>query len=490
VTVWAQTPIGLRASAHLHGILIGTAVIVNHIRQNIDYKQYSEKIQRDSVILVTENELKPTRIWQGEGIYNWNDSDFLLGATLNSTGWAQQNLMQIRGHTLVWPDDRHIPKWLLDQESSITSDKAKSLLSDYIHNVVGRYRGKILWWDVINEAINDSDNTNPLNLRDSFWMRKLGPDFLKFAFQFAKAADPNVKLYYNDYGIESVGLKATRTLNLVNWLRSQGATVHGIGLQWHIDVSRSITRGDGHYQIAQQFINNQLDITVTELDVTIPTSSGYLIDRADLYRQGSIYRAVLEYAIHFYPKCQALLTWGFTDRYSWLPEYHKTSKGAGLPLDWMYLPKPAYWEMQEVMTRVVVDGVYRLSPQLQPDKCLGASTNVNNSDVQLYSGECNNTNQKWNITWLGDGTYRFSLQSSKNRVLGAYDTKASVGQVQTYNWLDDVNQGWAFSAKGNNIFRIVPRTAWWRVMTVNGTSNIGIVDYFTSRSQHWILTKV
>jgi hypothetical protein len=156
----------------------------------------------------------------------------------------------------------------------------------------------------------------------------------------------------------------------------------------------------------------------------------------------------------------------------------------------MYLPKPAYWEIQEVMTRVVVDGVYRLSPQLQPDKCLGASTNVNNSDVQLYSGECNNTNQKWNITWLGDGTYRFSLQSSKNRVLGAYDTKASVGQVQTYNWLDDVNQGWAFSAKGNNIFRIVPRTAWWRVMTVNGTSNIGIVDYFTSRSQHWILTKV
>ncbi|CAF1074648.1 unnamed protein product [Adineta steineri] len=154
-------------------------------------------------------------------------------------------------------------------------------------------------------------------------MRKLGPDFLKFAFQFAQAADPNVKLYYNDYGVESIGLKATRTLNLVNWLRSQGATIHGIGLQWHIDFSRSIVRDDGHYQSAPQFINNQLDISVTELDVTIPTNGGYLIDRADPYKQAIVYRAMLEYAIYFYPKCEALLTWGFTDRYSWLQEYYK-----------------------------------------------------------------------------------------------------------------------------------------------------------------------
>ncbi|CAF4099959.1 unnamed protein product, partial [Adineta steineri] len=369
ISVWAQNQLGLRASGNLRGLQIGAAVVVDQIRRNIDFKQYNEKIQRDCT-----------------------------GATANTIGWAQQNLMKVRGHTLVWPDDRRIPKWLLDQESSITSDKAKLLLSNYIHSVVGRYRGKILWWDVINEAINDTNTTNPLNLRDRFWMRKLGPDFLNFAFQFAQAADPNVKLYYNDYGIESIGLKATRTLNLVNWLRSQGATVHGIGLQWHIDFSRSIVRNDGHYQSAQQFINNQLDISVTELDVTIPTNGGYLIDRADLYKQAIVYRAMLEYAIYFYPKCEALLTWGFTDRYSWLPEYYKNNRGAGLPLDWIYLAKPAFLEMQELITRVVVDGVYRLSPQLQSDKCLGASQIGINSIIQLYNDECNKTNQKWNIT--------------------------------------------------------------------------------------------
>jgi hypothetical protein len=157
----------------------------------------------------------------------------------------------------------------------------------------------------------------------------------------------------------------------------------------------------------------------------------------------------------------------------------------------MYLPKPAYWQMLEVMTRVVVDGVYRLSPHSQPDKCLGTSQNTTSNDVQLYTGDCSNAYQKWNITWLGDGTYRFSSQSNNSRVLGAYNTTASVGGVQTFTWSGDASQEWAFSAKGNSTFRIVPRNAWWRVMTVYGTSNdIGIVDLTDANSQNWILTKV
>jgi len=99
-------------------------------------------------LIVPESELKPMHLWWGDNIYNWTNPDWLVGATQNSTGWVQQNKMQLRGHNLVWPKDNRIPKWLLEQESSITSDKAKSLLSDYIHAVVSRYRGKIPWWDV------------------------------------------------------------------------------------------------------------------------------------------------------------------------------------------------------------------------------------------------------------------------------------------------------------------------------------------------------
>jgi hypothetical protein len=143
----------------------------------------------------------------------------------------------------------------------------------------------------------------------------------------------------------------------------------------------------------------------------------------------------------------------------------------------LYLPKTAYWEMQEVMARVVNDSVYRISSESQPNKCLGISQNATSNDVQLYSDDCNNAYQQWNITWQGDGTYRFSSEGNNNRVLVAYNSTASVGGVQTYTWSGDVNQEWAFSSKGNNTYLIVPRTAWWRVMTVYGTSdNIGIID--------------
>ncbi len=490
VSVWAQNPIGLRASSFLRGILFGSAVGVGFLRQNVDNGQYNASILTNYQLVVPEGELKPKAIWKGENQYNWINADYLLGGP-NSTGWVQQNYIQIRGHNLVWAYDEWIPEWLLKEEANITSDKAKQLLSDYIHTVVGRYRGKILCWDVINEGLQDTNNTNPFNLRDSFWLRKLGPDFIKYAFQFAHEADPNVQLYYNEFGIETVGLKATRTINLVNWLRSQGATVHGIGLQWHINVSTTITPGDGHYQSAQQFIDNKLDIMVTELDVRVPTDGGNPINIQDLQTQGVVYRSMLNYCLHFSPNCKAMLTWGFTDRYSWIPTYRYDKEGAALPLDWLYLPKPAYWQMQEVMARVIDDDIYRLSPQSQPNKCLGISQNTTSNDIQLYSDDCNNAYQKWNITWQGDGTYRFSSQSNNNRVLGAYNTTASIGGVQTYNWSGDVNQEWAFSAQENNTYRVVSRTAWWRVMTVYGSSDsIGIIDLRDTGSQNWILTKV
>jgi hypothetical protein len=366
------------------------------------------------------------------------------------------------------------------------------LLSDYIHAIVGRYRGKIPWWDVVNEAIDDLDNnTHPFNLRDSFWFRKLGPDFMKYAFIFAHEADPDAQLYYNEYNIESLGMKANRTVELVRWLSAEGATIHGISLQWHINVSVTVTPGDAYYQSAQQFIDQGLDFMVTELDVAIPTSGGYPDDPKDVQKQGLIYRSLLDYVLHFSPKCQAMLTWGFTDRYSWLPDSSNYTKGAGLPSDWMYLPKSAYWQMQEDLARVLDDGIHRLSPQSQPDKCLGTYDKGKRAGIQLYSGACDGTNQRWNITWLGDGTYRFSPESATHRALDGYNTAASVGEVQTNDRSsDDVNQEWAFSPQGNNRFRVVPRTAWRRMMTVYETSNIGTIDCDNRSVQNWILSHV
>lgn len=485
-------PIGLRVLASLRGLLLGTQADVNSLRNNIDGGNYTSTIKKNYQLIVPGFELKAQHLWWGDNIYNFTDPDWLIGATPSSTGWIQQNGMQLRGHNLLWAGDSHIPKWLLEQEASITPDKAKSLMSDYIHTVVSRYRGKIPWWDVVNEAIDDvANNTHPFNLRNSFWFRKLGPDFMKYAFIFAHEADPDAKLYYNDYRIEQAGVKSNRTLELATWLRSQGATIHGIGLQWHVPVSINVTPGDDYYQSAQHFVDQGFDFMVTELDISIPMKGGKPVDPADVEKQGRLYRSILNYVLHFAPKSPAMLTWGFTDRYSWIPSFWNYTRGDALPLDYAYQPKPAYWQMEEELTRVLSDGVFRLSPQSQLDKCLGSSTGTASSAVQLYSDGCNHANEKWNVTWLGDGTYRLSPMDADDRALAAYNTTAKVGDVQTSKWSADNSEEWVLTYRGLKVFRVAPRNCWMRVLSVFGTTNIGIVDEnSTSADQKWILTSV
>ena len=489
-SIHAQNPIGLRPSASGRGLILGTAVAIRYLRGNVDDGRYINYLKENYEMIAPGAELEPLHIWQDENQYNFTDSDWLLGATSNTTGWAQQNGFQVRGQSLIWAYDTRIPPWLLEQESSITSDKAKSLLSDYVHAVVGRYQGKIQWWDVINEAISDYNETRPLNLRDSFWYRKLGPDFIKYTFNFVHEADPSVKLFYNEYNIEHGGLKANRTLALINWLKSEGIPLYGLGMQWHINTSEVITLDDEHYQIAQRFIDQNISLTVSEVDVALQMKGGYPADPDAIHKQAVIYRSLLQYVLHFFPKIPAMTSWGFADRYSWIPIAKNYTQGDGLPLDCQYQPKAAYWQLQEELARVLTDGIYRLSLQSQPDKCLGTSTNDTTTSLKLYSGNCNSTNEQWNATWLGDGTYRFSPQSAKNSALYSYNAKAPVGDVQTYNWTGDFNQEWAITSQGNNTYRIGPRNAWWRVLAVNKTSDIVILDHTGDSSQQWILTAV
>jgi endo-1,4-beta-xylanase len=490
VTIYAQNPIGFRAFASPRRPILGMSAHIRYLRCIVDEGDYDINMNKNYQLFVPEGEFMPLQIWMGENQYNFSDTDWLLGATPNSTGWAQQNYYKTRGHSLIWAYDMRIPRWLLEQETSITPEKAKSLLSDYIHAVVGRYRGKVESWIVINEAISDYNETRPFNLRDSFWYRKLGTDFILYAFRFVREADPTTNLLYNEYAIESGGLKANRTLAFISWLQSQGIPIHGMGMQWHINIAEVVTPGDAHYQIAQRFIDLNISLIISELDVAIPMNAGHPIDPDALEKQATIYRSLLQYALYFYPKIPAMITWGFTDRYSWIPKSKDYTLGLGLPLDCQYQPKPAYWQLQEELGRVVVDGIYRLSPQSQPDKCLGTYGNSTNSTVQLYSGECNNPNEKWNVTWQGDGTYRFSPQSASNSALTTYNATAPVGDVATSNWTGDFDQEWVITLQENNTFGVEPRNAYWRALAVDKTSNIVIVNNIMDASQHWILTTV
>ncbi|CAF3834544.1 unnamed protein product, partial [Rotaria sp. Silwood1] len=392
---------------------------------------------------------------------------------------------------LLWANDQRIAPWLLRQESSISPEKAKFLLSDYIHTIVSRYKGKITSWDVINEAVDvDPNNPRPFNLRDCFWYRKLGQDFIKYAFLFAYQADPQVQLYYNDYHIEEWGMKSSKVLQLLTWVRSQGIPVHGIGMQWHTGLWVTLRPQDSFYHTAQTFIDNGFDIMITELDVSLTMNGSVLQNPNDLLKQASLYRSIVQYALNFRPKLRALITWGFTDLYSWIPLFSNYTRGAALPTDENYQPKPAYWEMQEELARVLPNGIYRLVPESQSDKCLGIYENGHPGEVQIYTEQQNNPNQMWNLAWLGDGSYQLIPKSHPTYALTAHRENTTSSGVNVEHWHSGNNQRWILSPVTIETYRIAPRTVWQRALSIGSISNVYIHDYIKNADQNWMFIKL
>jgi endo-1,4-beta-xylanase len=263
----------------------------------------------------------------------------------------------VRGHVLVYArDDGYtLPQWIRDQQDKITPDKARQLLSDYIHAVVGRYKGKVLAWDVLNEAIDDAPNARPFQLRNSFWFRKLGRDFVKLAFQFAHEADPQAELYLNEYGAEGLGRKSDAVLEMVRWVRSEGVFVSGVGMQWHKGANTRLASGDDFYQNAARLGKEGFNFQVTELDVAVPVKPYPAQDARygqepaspnDLKQQADVYRAVLRYALSL-PNCRGLQLWGFSDKHSWIPGFSGGKDGAALISDAKFQPKPAHQSLLE-----------------------------------------------------------------------------------------------------------------------------------------------
>ena len=234
--------------------------------------------------------------------------------------------LKVRGHVLVYAKDEGytIPRWVLDMEKSITPEQAKAMLHDYIIDVAGRYKGKIIAWDVINEAIDDRPNDNPFNLRASFWFRKLGVDFLEYAFRFAHEADPKCKLYYNDYSVENGGKKGENLLKMADYLISK--------------------------KVLAEIQKRKLSFMMTELDLSMPIvrlprndpNFGLTpMDPQDLQRQAESYHAFIKMALSF-KNCQGIQLWGINDAHSWIPGSTGGGRGAALLLDNDYKPKPAY----------------------------------------------------------------------------------------------------------------------------------------------------
>ncbi len=305
-------PLGAAVS---HGRLLGTEAA------------YAQTFRAHFDSLTPEVGMKIAQLQPQQGVFDFAAADELVD-------YAERHGKQVRGHVLVW--HKSLPAWLT--ERSWTREELIGVMRHHIATVVGRYKGRIAEWDVVNEAFEDSGV-----LRQSLWHQVIGPDFIALAFEAAHAADPEARLFYNDYNAERINTKFGAIYNLMAQLRAQGVPVHGVGMQTHQSTTYNSLQSSIEPVIVQ-FAQLGLESQITEMDVKVAAAS-HLDTAQKLALQVQIYGAVAQ-ACQAQPSCTRLTTWGITDKYSWL--------GASeMPLlfDVNYAPKPAFHEVARVLGR-------------------------------------------------------------------------------------------------------------------------------------------
>ncbi|TBU33423.1 endo-1,4-B-xylanase A [Dichomitus squalens] len=237
---------------------------------------------------------------------------------------AKANGQLLRGHNCVWYNQ--LPSWV--SNGQFTAADLTTVIQNHCGTLVGHYKGQVYSWDVINEPFND-DGT----WRTDVFYNTLGTSYVEIALNAARAADPNAKLYINDYNIEQTGAKATAMLNLVKSLKSSGVPIDGVGFQCHFIVGEVPT---SFQSVLEQFTAAGVEVAITELDIRMPTPAS----QANLQQQQKDYQSVVQACMNV-EGCVGITLWDFTDKYSWVPSTF-SGQGAACPWDQNLVKKPAY----------------------------------------------------------------------------------------------------------------------------------------------------
>lgn len=313
----AKAVVTLRSLAQAVKFSVGTAVLSEPLTSDASY---AENLAREFNVLVAEDAMKFGAVHPARNRFDFTDADKIAN-------FAAVHGMKVRGHTLVW--GQRLPQWLV--EGGLSKPQVAAILKQHIRTVVGHYRGRVFAWDVVNEAVDDEG----AGLRETFWSKMLGSDYIAQALTWARDADPRTKLFYNDYGGEALSAKSDAIYNLLQSLKGRSVPISGIGLQSHFALEAPPKMSDVAANM-KRLAALGLEIQITEFDVRMatPVTDQKLQDQAQIYLD--YLRTCLSIA-----NCTAFVSWGFTDKYSWIP-FYLAGQGAALPFDERYKPKPAY----------------------------------------------------------------------------------------------------------------------------------------------------
>jgi endo-1,4-beta-xylanase len=310
-------------SATLHSDAAGTAIIT-----------------RECSSITPEWEMKWDQLAPTSGAYDFGKVDQLLSL-------AAASGMGFRGHTLLW--HKSVPPWAT---RLIFETGEWKHVRGHIEAVVGRYRGSIDEWDVVNEPIDIGARAD--GLRDSVFMRAFGPGYIDWAFWDAHAQAPAARRFINEYGLEydtvEEGRRRLALLRLLEGMLARGVPVNAVGLQAHLDLRKGSIYADGLYGLVRDLSGLGLEVAITELDV-VESDTGASTDTRDRLVADEV-RRYLDVVLQF-EAVKSVTTWGLSDRTSWIGFNHPVAnpQNRGLPYDAEWRRKPMHAALLQALSR-------------------------------------------------------------------------------------------------------------------------------------------
>src|SRR5512138_619825 len=301
----AATTLG--AAAAQSGRYFGTAISAGKLGDSA----YTTIANREFNMITAENEMKINATEPNQNQFSFTQADQIYN-------WAVQNGKQVRGHTLAWHSQQ--PQWMMN----LSGTALRNAMINHINGVMAHYKGKMAYWDVVNEAFNEDGSRRNSNLQQT------GNDWIEVAFRTARTADGAAKLCYNDYNIENAtAAKTVAVLNMVKDFKARGVPIDCVGIQTHFTGGSSLP---GNFQTTlQNFANAGVDVALTEADVTNASTTQY---------------AGLTQACVNVGRCVGITVWGVRDCDSW------RSGENPLLFDCSGNKKPAYTSVLNVLNSV------------------------------------------------------------------------------------------------------------------------------------------
>lgn len=422
LSVSAQTEVIDTTLQALSPFPFGCAVTI----KTIDNPKYRSLVINEFNSMTPIGALKMTRLRPSQDTYNFTDADYLVDL-------AEQYGKRFHGHTLLWGK---VPDWVNEFQGD--SVAWENLMREHIHTVVGRYKGRIESWDVVNEAIDDNGNIKP----DNIWTRNLGKGYIARAFIYAHEADPDALLFYNDYGHEYSNKRLNAITQMLLKFKEEGIPVHGIGMQMHTRYNLGDERWKNAIEVAA---STGLKVHVSELDISVnpdgDQDATFTPELAEAQRQK--YKVFVK-AYNSIPDEQkhGITTWGIGDKDTWIRSSKKRPEWP-LPFDDDYERKPAYYGIIEGFE----NNVTNTSNSLVFDKALSgypASYTFSSGDVVHFSqgrntstsGICSGSEDVVLSNRIQEHTFVLEAKSTTVSTLTIYGKSTStsdriIGKVET-----------------------------------------------------------